>query len=70
MNENICPKNTIPRVPVDIFKSRFKFLFKLKKEFEFATIKTQKEIMHEGEIVMKLTIIRMHEATPNTFTLT
>lgn len=30
-------------------------------------MKTQKEIMHEGEFVMKLTIMRMHEAIPNTF---
>lgn len=62
MNENICPQYTIPSVPVDILRIGLNFLFKLKREFEFAIMKTQKEIMHEGEFILKLTIMRMHEA--------
>lgn len=34
MNENICPQNTIPTVPVDILRVGLNFFLNLKREFE------------------------------------
>lgn len=52
VNENICPQNTIPTVPVDILRVGFNFFLNKKRNLKFAIIKTQKEIMREGHFLL------------------
>lgn len=52
MNENICPQNTIPTVPVDILRVGLNFFLNKKGNLKFAIMRTQKEIMHKSQFML------------------